>query len=178
MIFCWYYLGDYMKQLFTIGYEATTMDAFLTTLDGARINILLDIREIPVSRRKGFSKKALCEALADVDIDYRHERQLGSPKKIRHKLREDGNYKTFFREFNQHLKKQTDLLLKLADELSGNVAIMCYEQDHTQCHRSSVGNALAEITGLTLKHLEVNNGGQRKACQTPHTDIGQGISPA
>jgi uncharacterized protein (DUF488 family) len=167
-----------MKQLFTIGYEGTTLNAFLALLDEAHIDILLDIREIPVSRRKGFSKKALRDALASADVAYRHERQLGSPREIRHKLREDGDYKAFFRKFNVHLKKHADLLLSLADELSGNVALMCYEKDHTQCHRSTVGSALAGITGLTLKHLEVDTGGQRKARHTPHTDIGQGLSPA
>ncbi|MBI4006770.1 MAG: DUF488 domain-containing protein [Gammaproteobacteria bacterium] len=167
-----------MKQLFTIGYEGTMLDAFLATLDKARIDVLLDIREFPVSRRKGFSKNVLYEALTKIDIDYRHERQLGSPRNIRHKLREDGNYKIFFREFDRHLKKQTDLLLQLTEELRGNVALMCYEKDHTHCHRSPVGNALAEIVGLTPKHLEVNNGEQRKAGQTPYTDPSQGLSPA
>ncbi|MEE8320543.1 MAG: DUF488 domain-containing protein [Gammaproteobacteria bacterium] len=151
-----------MKQLFTIGYEGIRLEDFLTTLDKANIDVLLDIREFPISRRKGFSKNALCEALAEVDIDYRHEKQLGSPKKIRHKLRADRNYQAFFKAFDRHLQKQNALLLELTEELSGNVALMCYEKDHTLCHRLSVVDALAEMLDITPKHLEVKHNEPRK----------------
>ena len=45
-----------MKGLFTIGYEGVSLDDFLATLENTAIDVLLDIREFPVSRRKGFSK--------------------------------------------------------------------------------------------------------------------------
>ena len=167
-----------MKGLFTIGYEGVSLDEFLTTLEDSEIDILLDIRELPISRRKGFSKSTLSEALIECDIDYRHERQLGSPKKIRHKLREDGNYKSFFRAFEKHLKRQTGLLGELTEELNGNVALMCYEKDHTLCHRFSVVNTLADMLGLTPIHLEVKHDETRKARQTAHPDLSQSLSPA
>jgi len=167
-----------MKQLFTIGYEGTALEDFLATLDKANIDVLLDIREFPVSRRKGFSKNALWEALADIDIDYRHEKQLGSPKKIRHKLRADRNYQAFFKAFDRHLQKQNALLLELTEELSGNIALMCYEKDYTLCHRLSVVDALAEMLDITPKHLEVTHNESRKAHQTTYSDLGQGLSPA
>lgn len=167
-----------MKRLFTIGYEGANLEEFLTTLGNARIDVLLDIRELPMSRRKGFSKNALCEALAEIDIDYRHEKQLGSPKSVRHKLREDGDYQAFFQAFNRHLKKQNDLLLTLTEELNGNVALMCYEKDPSLCHRSSVVDALAEMLDIRPKHLEVGYSATRKARQTADSNISQGISSA
>ena len=167
-----------MKRLFTIGYEGVTLDEFLSTLENTAISVLLDIREIPISRRKGFSKNALSEALAVKDIGYRHERSLGSPKTIRHKLREDGNYQAFFRAFDRYLLKHNSLLRELVEELNGNVVLMCYEKDHTQCHRSSVVNALAEISGLKPTHLEVNSNERRKASHTPHSDYCQSVSAA
>lgn len=167
-----------MKRLFTIGYEGIALEDFLITLDKANIDVLLDIREFPISRRKGFSKNALCDALTELDIDYRHEKQLGSPKKIRHKLREDHNYKAFFKAFERHLQKQNALLMELAEELNGNVALMCYEKDHTLCHRLSVVDALAEMLDITPKHLEVKHNEPRKARQTTYSDLGQGLSPA
>jgi Uncharacterized conserved protein len=156
-----------VKGLFTIGYEGIRLDDFLAVLENSAIDILLDIREIPVSRRKGFSRNALSEALAEVDINYRHERSLGSPKAIRHKFRADGNHQAFFRAFNRYLIKQSSLLQELAEELKGNVVLMCYEKDHTQCHRSSVVNALAEISGLKPTHLEVKPNERRKARHRP-----------
>ena len=167
-----------MKQLFTIGYEGAVLEDFLITLDKANIDVLLDVRELPISRRKGFSKTALAEALVERDIDYRHEKQLGSPKTIRHKLREDGDYKAFFQAYNRHLKRQGKILLKLTEELSGNVALMCYEKDHARCHRISVVDALSEILELTPVHLEVNYNASRKARQTTYSDLSQSLSPA
>lgn len=144
-----------MKQLFTIGYEGIVLEDFLMKLGEENIDILLDIREFPISRRKGFSKNALRDSLTERNIDYRHEKQLGSPKKIRHKLREDHNYKAFFKAFDRHLQKQNTLLTELIEEMNGNVVLMCYEHEHTLCHRLSVVDVLAGMLGITPKHLEV-----------------------
>lgn len=144
-----------MKKLFTIGYEGAALSNFMLALKGAGIDILLDVRELPISRRKGFSKTALGSALNEAGILYRHEKKLGSPKVIRHQLREDGNYPRFFREFDRHLASQSVLLEVLATELKGNVALMCYEKDHEECHRHMVADALAELLGKTPIHLGV-----------------------
>jgi uncharacterized protein (DUF488 family) len=164
-----------MKKLFTIGYEGATLNDFVDTLRAAKIDVLLDIREIPVSRRRGFSKTMLGQTVEAFGIAYRHERQLGSPKAIRHRLREDGNYDRFFREFKRYLDKQCDLLDELAQELKGNVALMCYEKDHTDCHRHSVAEALAELLSKTPIHLGVGDHA-RETSETAHSYPRQGIS--
>lgn len=166
-----------MKKLFTIGYEGTALDDFVHALKAAKVDVLLDVRELPISRRKGFSKTALCSALTDAGIRYRHEKQLGSPKTIRHRLREDGNYKHFFREFNRHLHEQSALLALLADELKGNVVLMCYEKDHEACHRHSVATALAELLDKTPIHLGVDNHARERS-ETARTHTRQGVSAA
>lgn len=166
-----------MKNLFTIGYEGAALGDFMRALKTARIDVLLDVRELPISRRKGFSKTALGDALTQVGIAYRHEKQLGSPKTIRHRLREDGNYSRFFREFDRHLIEQSVLLKMLADELKGNVALMCYEKDHEECHRRSVADALAELVGKTPIHLGVDDHA-RKASETARSYPRQGVSAA
>jgi uncharacterized protein (DUF488 family) len=166
-----------MKKLFTIGYEGAKLDDFVETLRAAKIDVLLDIREIPVSRRRGFSKTALGEAVEALGIAYRHERQLGSPKAIRHRLREDGDYARFFREFERYLAQQWGLLEALAQELKGNVALMCYEKDHTDCHRRSVAEALAELLGKTPIHLGVGDHA-REASEEARSYPRQGLSAA
>jgi len=65
-------------SLTTIGYEGVSVEAFIGTLARARVTLLLDVRELPSSRRKGFSKTPLSEALREVGIEYRHERALGT----------------------------------------------------------------------------------------------------
>ena len=163
-----------MKKLFTIGYEGAALSDFMRALKIAKVDVLLDIRELPISRRKGFSKTVLGGALTKAGIVYRHEKQLGSPRTIRHRLREDGNYSRFFREFNRHLIEQLTLLETLTEELKGNVALMCYEKNHEECHRRSVADALAELLGKTPIHLGVDDHA-REASKAARTYSRQGV---
>jgi uncharacterized protein (DUF488 family) len=151
-----------LKQIITIGYEGADLSDFLATLEVLGVTTLLDVRELPISRRKGFAKTALRDAVQSVGIGYRHEPQLGSPKAVRHRLREDGDYGRFFKDFGQHLKKQNVLLTALASELSGTVALLCYERDHELCHRKAVASALGDMTGLKPKHRGVQGYAQRE----------------
>lgn len=164
-----------MKQLMTIGYEGSSAEDFVATLQAAKVTLLLDVREIPVSRRKGFSKKALTQLVEDAGIAYRHERDLGSPKPIRAQLHSDGDYKTYFKSFTKYLESQQPLLKKLASELNGNIVLVCYERDPATCHRSVVARQLESLTGLKVKHLGVHDGAGR---QRAGTRIGEGVSAA
>lgn len=164
-----------LQYIVTIGYEGADFDDFLSTLDVFSVTTLLDIRELPMSRRRGFAKTALREGLASVGIDYRHEPRLGSPKAIRHQLRDDGDYPRFFRDFGRYLNTQLDLLEQLADELTGTVALLCYEREHTICHRRTVATALSELTGLTPQHLGVHGHAQRQAAARTRPHLGQGL---
>jgi uncharacterized protein (DUF488 family) len=168
-----------MTKLFTIGYEGTDLPEFLATLKRARASVLLDVRELPISRRKGFSKTVLQRALAEVGIAYRHEKRLGSPKAVRYELRENWDYKRFFLKFSQHLRRQDDLLGLLAEELKGNVVLMCYERDHTTCHRRAVVDDLAHRMDLEPIHLTVGAENEcREARKTPHPHLGKSLSAA
>ncbi|WP_336987204.1 DUF488 domain-containing protein [Altererythrobacter aquiaggeris] len=57
-----------MTTIFTIGYEGADIDAFLATLGEAGIDHVVDVRDFPGSRKKGFSKKSLCESLNGVGV--------------------------------------------------------------------------------------------------------------
>jgi len=89
--------------LYTAGYEGIDVSGFIDRLKENEIEYLIDIRERPQSRKKGFSKKALTEKLAEEDIAYLHLPELGSPSEIRKKVREDGDYNYFFEQFSIHL---------------------------------------------------------------------------
>jgi uncharacterized protein (DUF488 family) len=144
-----------MYGVMTIGYEGAALQAFIDTLLAAKVNLLLDVRELPISRRKGFSKSALSEALRAAGIEYRHEKKLGSPTPIRKKLHADGNYAAFFESFTEYLATQDELIGRLKTELSGNVALMCYERDPSTCHRSVVAKALTVVADQRPVHLGV-----------------------
>jgi uncharacterized protein (DUF488 family) len=156
--------ADRLSGLTTIGYEAASVAAFLATLKAAGVTLLLDVRELPLSRRKGFSKRPLSHALSKVGIEYRHERALGAPRQIRHRLREDGDQKRYFADFREYLAQQDGLLDELASTLSGCVALLCFERNPAECHRSVVAAALARRTGRAIEHLSVS---LQEAEQTP-----------
>jgi hypothetical protein len=43
-------------MLFTVGYERRTVDGMIEILKDAGVRTLLDVRELPLSRRQGFPK--------------------------------------------------------------------------------------------------------------------------
>lgn len=148
-----------MTEIFTIGYEGADLGAFLRRLKAEGVSTLVDVRELPLSRRKGFSKNQLAAMLEQHGIQYRHRRELGAPREIRHELRETGDYRKYFARFNAYLKTQTTALENLLEECAGAVALMCFERDPKECHRSAVARELGKLADLEPVHLDV--GGRR-----------------
>lgn len=135
---------------YTIGYEGMTIEAFIASLRAQRIAHLIDIREVALSRKKGFSKTALSEGLQRAGIRYSHVRALGCPKPIRDQYRVDGNWGRYSRAFGAYLESQTAVLRELIRTMQAErCSLMCFEADYTLCHRSLVAHAL----GGTIVHL-------------------------
>jgi len=68
-----------VKELFTVGYEGVTIEVFIANLRANNVECVLDVRELPLSRKRGFSKTQLGQALNDADIRHIHLRELGTP---------------------------------------------------------------------------------------------------
>lgn len=166
-----------MDAIFTIGYEKADPRDFIATLVANDIDTLLDIRERAMSRRRGFAKTALRENLAAADIGYQHEPALGSPSEIRYALRENGDYKRFFCDFNAYLKTQEQVIESLTT-MPGRIVLLCYERASNQCHRSSVAKVLADKTGLGVKNLGVKPGLGQSAGKAARTDSREGVPAA
>lgn len=147
------------RTIRTIGYEGSTIEHFIAALRHAEIDVLIDVRELPLSRKKGFSKNQLAEILAKADIEYVHLRGLGDPKDGRNAARA-GNYGLFQTIFGRHMKTKVALRdLDIAAELvsSRRACLMCFECNHARCHRSIVAEKLAKITQLTVTPLTVQD---------------------
>ncbi|MDP9198843.1 MAG: DUF488 domain-containing protein [Pseudomonadota bacterium] len=142
-------------HILTIGYEGVSLTDFIATLKAHRVRQILDVRELPMSRRKGFSKTALSLALGRAGISYTHERMLGTPRWLRHRLREDGDIAGFRKDFRKLLTARRPVLDSLAGSLSGRIALLCYERNAAECHRSLVAAALARRTRAAVEHLDV-----------------------
>jgi uncharacterized protein (DUF488 family) len=140
--------------IFTAGYEGLTLDALLQYLAAAGVATVVDVRDMPLSRKPGFSKSALAAALTAAGIQYLHVKALGCPKPIRDRHRQDGDWQRYTRSFMAHMRRQSAALQELALLSEANsVALLCYERDPGQCHRAYVARAIATITGAQIAHI-------------------------
>lgn len=143
--------------VFTIGYEEKTIDEFLGRLKKHGIDTLIDVREIPFSRKRDFSKSRISEHLQSVGIKYIHIGKLGSPKGLREKLHRDKDYDSFFEEYRTYLETLADDVEELYEEVIAHdvSCFMCMERDPFQCHRMVVARKIKEIdgNGLVITHI-------------------------
>jgi uncharacterized protein (DUF488 family) len=130
--------------LFTTGYEQHHRPELLVeALTAAGVELLLDVRELPLSRRRGFSKTALGATLADAGIAYGHQRALGNPKPLR-ELYRSGRQPEGEAGYRAHIRNGSSWAVdELAQSMTGKVmCLMCFEQDHRCCHRTVVVDEL------------------------------------
>jgi uncharacterized protein (DUF488 family) len=144
------------KKLFTIGYEQTPAKAVLDELEGAGVKLLVDVRAVAASRRPGFSKSQLAAGLDARGISYLHLRGLGTPKEGREAAR-GGQFGLLHKIYATHLKtpqakEQLDELSALVNK-SGPICILCYERDHTHCHRQWIAEIIEERDGVKVENL-------------------------
>lgn len=148
-------LKPHRGTIFSIGYEGRDLDSFLDILEKNHVKVLVDVRLTPISRKKGFSKTALSERLAERGIDYRHARALGNPKDNRAAFRGAAT-QAARRRYLAHLSNGSrpafDELIELAR--SQRVALLCVESDERQCHRGCITDqAQNEHPALSVQRL-------------------------
>jgi len=142
--------------LFTIGYEGLNTDDFMMLLFEHGIEIVVDIRALPLSRKPGFSKTALANILNLNGFEYQHMAELGCPKSVRDGYRADGNWKRYTTGFLKYLRTQQDAIDELADLVTySRCALLCFEADFNFCHRSMVADAISKKCGAEVEHIPV-----------------------
>lgn len=138
-------------RIYTIGYEGATVDEFLAALRQAGVERVIDVRAVPNSRRPGFSKNPLRNALAEIGIDYVHLKALGTPADGRAAARA-GRQEDLERIYADQLELpeaivQAEQMKELAAERPS--ALLCYEREPGQCHRSLLLSAVASDADIT-----------------------------
>jgi uncharacterized protein (DUF488 family) len=149
-----------MGTLATIGYEGSSLDDFVATLKVAGVEVLLDIRQVPISRRVGFAKTALSAAVEAAGITYVHLRGLGDPKEGRVAAR-SGNYARFRDIFERHLETdeaKDDLRRAVAVAERSATCLLCYERNPKECHRLMVADLISDTLAIAIRHLGVKSG--------------------
>lgn len=143
---------------FTIGYEGESFENYLNRLIQNNVKLLCDVRRNPFSRKYGFSKKTLSEALKRLGIEYLHMPELGIVSEKRQELNSQEDYDRLFNEYERTtLKENKQALEKLLGLLKEKrrIAITCFEAEPCQCHRGRVAKAASKMPGWNypVEHL-------------------------
>lgn len=143
------------KKIYTIGYEGITVDMLVALLQAAKIQTLIDVRAVPLSRKAGFSKNMLAAHLAEGGIRYLGLRGLGTPPKGRLAAKK-GDQSGMHKAFKAHLKTNiAHQSMKEAIEiaLSSRACLLCFEHDPHCCHRLLVAEEMIKHTGQSIENL-------------------------
>ncbi len=142
------------SKVFSIGYEGLSLDEFVALLLEHDVDLLVDVRLTPLSRKPGFSKTVLSEALSAAGIRYVHEKALGNPRDNRESFRNGRRAlgeKRFRKVVRQHGHHAVESLKKMSCEC--RVALMCYERSVDECHRGVVMDILKDSSSIRPIHI-------------------------
>jgi len=144
-----------MTMVYTIGYEGIDIERFIATLKAVGILQIADVRAVPISRKKGFSKNKLAARLKTESIEYLSFQSLGDPKPGREAAR-SGQYDLFRAIYDAHLDSegaQASLRDLMAVAGEKPTCLLCFERDPSTCHRSVVAEEMSVRSGFDVFDL-------------------------
>lgn len=144
-------------EVFTIGHGARDIDAFVSLLRSAGIELLVDVRTAPGSRKHPqFGRDALAVSLAEAGIDYLWEgAALGGWRRARPDSRHTALRSPAFRGYADHMGTEAfhDARRRVLDEAGRRpTAVMCAESLWWRCHRRLLADALV-AAGAEVRHI-------------------------
>lgn len=124
-------------EVLIAGYQGQNIDTFVQRLSSAGVELLVDVRALPLSRKPGFSKRALVGYLEQAGIEYVHFQKLGMPdhlRRQRHHLPDNGPILDAYEALLPGQDEHVDLVVQLIGDR--RACLMCFESDESQCHRT------------------------------------------
>lgn len=134
------------KIVWTIGHSTRTLEELIEMLHSFKIEMLVDIRSFPGSRRyPQFNKEALEISLPKNNIQYVHLKNLGGRRKVNPDSKNTAWRHSAFRGYADYMetedfKEGIKTLEKIA--IKQRTAYMCSEAVWWRCHRSMVSDYL------------------------------------
>src|SRR3954454_7061640 len=148
-----------MPTIFTIGHSTHEADAFLELLRGARIELLVDVRRFPTSRRQPwFNSGDLERSLRNAGVEYLHLEALGGRRDPAPDSPNGGWRVGQFRGYADHMASTE--FRQAVDGLVAEprtTAVMCAEAQWWRCHRRLLSDALV-ARGVEVVHLNARGG--------------------
>ena len=147
-------------MIFTIGHSNRDLAEFTDLLVTHEIEMLVDVRAFPGSRRlPHFGGEQLAAALKSMSIEYLHEGDLGGRRKLRAAAESngcgDGWRNSSFRayaEYAQSDQYMIDLEELVARSELQRTTIMCSEAVPWRCHRWLISDTLV-VRGIHVGHI-------------------------
>ena len=123
----------------------------------SRVGLLIDVRAVAASRKPGFSKRQLAAGLDEAGIRYVHLQGLGTPKPGRDAVRagHPERMEPIVREHMTSDRAQAELAQAKVLAREQRACLLCFERDHTTCHRRLVAEMVTAETGQAVTHLMV-----------------------
>ena len=143
-------------KLYTIGYEGVTPTQLIAALIRNSVRLVIDVRELPLSRKPGFSKTPLSKSLLSAGIEYLSVPALGCPREIRNEYKHTADWGIYKLGFLDYLGRSDEALTNIrALAQTRIVCLLCYEANPYRCHRSMVAQSLVDLEPITfqLAHL-------------------------
>ena len=147
---------DSPRTVHTVGHSTRTIDALIELQRAHAIELLVDVRRWPVSRRyPHFNRALLAVSLKASDIEYLWRGDLGGFRKPASDSRNTGWRVAAFRAYADFmLTDEFDKIMKemetIADE--NRIALMCAEAVPWRCHRQLLADAFL-VRGWTVRHI-------------------------
>jgi uncharacterized protein (DUF488 family) len=148
--------SDTSNVVWTIGHSNRTFDEFALALRDAQIELIVDVRRFPGSRRlPQFASEALQAELETRGIAYDWIPALGGRRRTGSESADTGWTHPAFRAYAAHVETEEFAeglfeLLMLAGGL--RTAIMCAEVLWWRCHRRIIADVLVSL-GVQVVHL-------------------------
>lgn len=156
------------KSVWTIGHSTRSLEEFLEILKCYHIEVLVDIRRFPGSRKyPHFNQETLQNSLSENGIAYQHLDKLGGRRKVSPHSTNTVWRNASFQGYADYMettefKSGLDELLQIAEK--HRTAYMCSEAVWWRCHRSLVSDIL-KFKGWQVMHII----GMEKASEHPYT---------
>ena len=143
--------------MLTVGHGTLTAVAFSDLIRGAGIDLVVDVRRFPGSRRHPhFGSDAMAEWLSSSGIAYRWIPALGGRRRPSPESDNTGLRNTQFRAYGDHMASDEFAVgvAELRQLQAGPVtAVMCSEALWWRCHRRLLADHLALVEELFVEHL-------------------------
>lgn len=145
--------------LYTLGYEGKSLEEYLNILLKNDIKLVCDVRINALSRKYGFSKKTLQNAIESLGMEYVHIPELGIASASRKNLNTTKDYEKLFDTYEKEvLATQSDSLEIISNLINDKqrVALTCFELLPSMCHRTRVARAVLALgeNGIKFEELQ------------------------